>query len=361
VLSGIHQLLTRCEAGDAISTHAIALQRWFSKFADSRLYVEREHAGLAAGARPFTEYEPSSTDVLVLHAAIGSPLVELLGASPGRKVVDFHNFTPGYYYVQWDPPVARLLEEGPRQLARLAGSTDLALADSSFNAEQLRAIGFREVTVLPVMVDLDALDGDADEPTTERLAADRARDGARWLFVGRLCPNKGQHHLVRALALYRRHVDPHARLWLVGSDFTPSYTAALRALAVTAGVADAVDFAGSVSAAALRAYYRSADVFVSASEHEGFGVPLLEAMQCGVPVVALGRAAVPETVGDAGVLLDTPDAGELAAAARLVAEDASLRRELVRRGHEHTRRFTPAAFEDRLRDVLEPSLAEWAA
>lgn len=361
MLTGIHQFLTRCERGDAVSTHALHLQAWFAKFAESRLFVERVHDGVTGGARPASEYEPDDHDVVVLHAAIHSPLVDVVAGAPGRKVVDFHNFTPARFYAEWDPPVARLLERTADQLAQLAPIVDLALADSTFNAQELASLGFRHPVVVPIMTELDAFDHAGDASAAAALAADRARGGARWLFVGRVCPNKGQHHLVRALALYRRHVDPDARLWLLGSDFTPTYTDALRRLARTLGIADAIDLPGAVPFGALVEHYRAADVFVSASEHEGFGVPLLEAMHCGVPVVAHAAAAVPETVGDAAVLVASVDPGELAAAAASVTRDGALRSELVARGRRRAERFAPGAVEDRLRTVLEPAFSEWAA
>ncbi|HEX5613568.1 MAG TPA: glycosyltransferase family 4 protein [Acidimicrobiia bacterium] len=361
MLTGIHQFLTRCVAGDAVSTHAMHLQAWFSKFADARLYVEHDHDLVTGGARPASEYRPGPADVVVLHVSIHTPLAEVFAAAPGRKVIDFHNFTPARFYAEWDRPVAGLLERTADQLAQLAPIVDLALADSTFNADELRAVGYLDPRVVPIMTDLDAFDGATDAEVAAALTADRERGGARWLFVGRVCPNKGQHHLVRALALYRRHVDPGARLWLVGTDFTPTYTEALRRLARALDVDDAIDITGSVPFGALVAYYRAADVFVSASEHEGFGVPLLEAMYCGLPVVAHGVTAVPETVGDAALLVDSVDPGELAAAAGAVLRDGALRDELVARGARRVEHFAPGVVEDVVRDTLDPVLTRWAA
>ena len=152
------------------------------------------------------------------------------------------------------------------------------------------------------------------------------------MFVGRMAPNKAQHDVVKAFALYRRVFDSRARLWLVGGSSSDAYVRACRELADRLGVGSAVEFAGSVSQEALTAYYRSADVFVCLSDHEGFCVPLLEAMWHGVPVVAFGSSAVPETLGAGGVCLPEKSASVVASAVWRVVSDPGLRSSLVAAG-----------------------------
>jgi glycosyltransferase involved in cell wall biosynthesis len=213
----------------------------------------------------------------------------------------------------------------------------LGLADSSYNEQQLQRAGFGSTKVVPVLMDFEALDKEADPVTDGRLDAAKAAGGADWLFVGRLAANKCQHLVVRAFAAYRRVYDPKARLWLVGGPRESRYVTALQRYIEALHLSRAVTLTGPVSDATLSSHYRHADVFVCLSEHEGFCVPLLEAMWNGVPVVALGSSAVPETVGDAGVVLPLkanrqPSAGIVAAAVHRVLDDSGLRNELTERG-----------------------------
>ncbi|HEX5613574.1 MAG TPA: glycosyltransferase family 4 protein [Acidimicrobiia bacterium] len=342
----ILQLAARYEPGDAVSDHVRALRDWFALRADTAVFVERHDARTSTDAEPIAAFDGGPDDLVVLHASVGGPLLDAFGGAPGRKALVFHNFTPAHFFAEWDPPTARLLERSWTQLRLLAPLVEVACGVSAFNARLLAALGFAAPSVLPLVVDLDL--AGSDPVTDERLAADRRGGGARWLCVGRVSPNKAQHEVVLALAVSRRSHDPDARLWLVGSDFTPSYTAAVRELAATLGVTDAIDITGPVPDAALRSYYRAADVFVSCSEHEGFGVPLVEAMAAGVPVVALGAAAVAETVADAALVLDRNDPYATALAVASVLGDVTVRTELVRRGRTRAATFTRDALDVRL-------------
>ena len=162
------------------------------------------------------------------------------------------------------------------------------------------------------------------------------------MFVGRLAPNKAQHDIVKALAAYRQFHDAGARLVLVGGGTDEPYGRALRRFVHALGLDDAVTFAGAASAEQLVAHYEAADVFVVCSEHEGFCVPLLEAWHFGLPVVAYAAAAVPETLGDAGILLGVKDACTIAAAVHHVVTDDALRLHLVAAGTARLRAFDPA-------------------
>ena len=156
-----------------------------------------------------------------------------------------------------------------------------------------------------------------------------------WLFVGRIVPNKAQHDLVLALAWARATTQPDAVLRLVGKPAVPAYSAALERMIESLGLGAAVTLTGEVDDLALEDEFRRATVFLSPSEHEGFGIPLLEAMAHGVPVVAFATAAVPDTVGDAGLVLSKKDPATLATAAHRVTTDAVLHAAMVRAGLAH--------------------------
>ena len=194
--------------------------------------------------------------------------------------------------------------------------------------------------MVPILLDVAALDATPPDPATlGRLSRRKGRGGTDWLFVGRLAPNKAQHDLVKAFAAYRRLYDERARLHLVGGSSSHQYEMALTAFVDALGLGDAVDITGPVSAGALTAYFETADVYVVVSEHEGFCVPLLEAMHHRVPIVAYSAAAVPETLGEAGLLLDAKDPYTIASAVDRVVTDAAVRAQLVEAGAERLRAF----------------------
>lgn len=276
----------------------------------------------------------------IYHLATGSPVADLLAKRHEPIIVDYHNITPPELLASWVPWAAETAAEGQRQLKQLADRSCFAVADSAYNARDLHDAGYLKTAVAPPLFDLEAHTPDPTFMAKRR--AGRAAGGVDWLFVGRLAPNKAQHDLIKALACARRFFDPRTRLHLVGTGMGEEYPRALRRLAHRLAVDTAVDLPGAVEDATLAAYYETADVFVSASAHEGFGIPLVEAAHHGVPVVAYDAAAVAETVGTAGVLLGDKSPMALATAANRVVTDPELRGRLVRAGRRRAAALTLA-------------------
>lgn len=284
------------------------------------------------------------------HLATGSPVADILAARHEPLMVDYHNITPAPLLAGWVPWAAETAEEGQRQLVALAGRSTVAVADSAYNDRDLQAAGYRTRYVAPPLFDFGSTA--PDKAVVAELRAQRSGNGANWLFVGRLAPNKAQHHLVAALACYRRWIDPDARLYLVGTTMGDSYAAAVRRYARRVGVGDSVQIVGAVDGATLAAYYAGADVFVSASEHEGFCIPLVEAMQSGLPVVAYGTTAVAETAAGGALLLDERSALTLAHAVGRVVGDETLRARLVAAGRRRAADFTVDRTRQRWSEVI---------
>jgi glycosyltransferase involved in cell wall biosynthesis len=266
---------------------------------------------------------------LLYQSSIGSPVFDVLSTRSEPKLVNYHNITPASLLAPWEPNVGYEVSLGRTQLERLAPECRLAVADSAYNETELVEAGYTRTAVVPLLIDMTATGADPDPALADRLAGEKERGGADLLFVGKVSPHKAPHDLVKMLAVYRRIYDPQARLRLVGSPLGERYGPALAAFVHALDLDDAVTVTGSVDAAQLEAYYRSADVFVCASDHEGFCVPLVEAMGHGVPVVAYGVAAVPETVDDAGIVLANKDPLTFAAAVARVVADEQLRRRLA--------------------------------
>jgi glycosyltransferase involved in cell wall biosynthesis len=351
----VHLFVPRFEPG-AVGHHTIVARDALVEAGHpSEIFAgEVDAAWVHLGARHYQDYGRAvparRDDRLVYQVAIGSPVADWLVGRREMLIANHHNFTPVRFLQAWDPAATHGVTWGRRQLQQLAGRCALGIADSRFNELDLQEAGFAETVVVPVLVDLARSDREVDEELLTRLRAAKSDGGRDWLFVGRVAPNKCQHDLVAALAAHHRAYGSRDRLHLVGASTSTAYSFALERFVEALGLEAAVDITGPVSAEALAAHYRAADVLVCVSEHEGFCVPLLEAMHYGVPVVAFGAGAVPETVGDGGLVLERKDPETVAAAADRVLTDVALRAALVAAGSARATQLDPdkarAAFVD---------------
>ncbi|MDA8357992.1 MAG: glycosyltransferase family 4 protein [Actinomycetota bacterium] len=326
----VDQVIPSLASRDAIGVHTLTLTDALRQAGiDSDIYYGTCTPDVAHLARPVVDLGRSARDRWLLYqSSIGSPVFDILVTRSEPKLVNYHNITPASLLAEWEPSVAFEVSLGRAQLERLAPECVLAVADSSYNEGELVEAGYARTAVVPLLIDMTATGSEPDPATAARLSAARARGGIDLLFVGKVSPHKAPHDLVRMLAVLREVYDPTARLHLVGSPLGERYAEALTGFVKALGLADAVSITGSVDAGQLEAYYRAADVFVCASDHEGFCVPVVEAMGHGVPVVAYGAAAIPETVGDAGIVLEDKDPLRFAAAVARVARDPDLRSRL---------------------------------
>lgn len=332
----LHQLVPALLPGDAVSAHTLEVREVIRGLGlESEVYAGYTHPSLAVEARPLEEFDERTVqgsrrdEGMLYQLATGSHVADLVQTLPERKLVYYHNITPPEFFAGWDAREAVAARVGLTQVARLAHRVELAVAPSRFSEEVLRASGYGATAVAPFLFDPRSLDRQRHERAVERLEHRYGSDPV-WLFVGRLVPNKAQHDVVKALAAFRRLYGP-ARLQLVGVQGSKRYAAAVRDYVTALGLDDVVELTGHVRSGELAARYAVADVFVCLSEHEGFCVPLLEALHHGLPVVAYAAAAVPETVGAAALLLDDKSAGTVAAAVERVVGDPIARRELARR------------------------------
>jgi glycosyltransferase involved in cell wall biosynthesis len=163
-----------------------------------------------------------------------------------------------------------------------------------------------------------------------RLAALQQLAHVHVLFVGRVARNKRQDRVMETFDQYWRCINRHSSLWLVGNDTNdPDYRAELARLHASLASGDHIHFTGKVPDDTLRAFYRGCHVFLCASEHEGFCMPIAQAMAAGLPVIALAAGAVPETLGGAGLLVHTWDTPRVAELLHLVTDPHSAWRSRV--------------------------------
>jgi glycosyltransferase involved in cell wall biosynthesis len=331
----VHQFVPTLNPHDATGSHTLLLRDILRAAGwRSEIFAEAIHDDLAAEAHKHWMYPDHAAegDVHIYQFSTSSAVAGFLAERTEPLIVDFHNFTGPEHFAAWEPHTEQRAARAHEELVQLASRAQLGLADSRFNEGCLRQAGYRRTTVIPVLVDYDRVGAPPDARVATELAASKRDGGADILFVGRIVPSKRQHDLIKALWVYRRLYDPAARLHLVGGTSSFAYLKALRGFVRDLGLVGAVRITGEVSDSALAAYFSAADAYLSLSAHEGFGVPLVEAMAAGVPVVALGVGAIAETVGDAALLLAGRDPLYTAAALQRVCTDAVLRQRLLDAG-----------------------------
>ena len=354
-MTAIHQLLPSFAPRDAIGNHTLQVQSVLRDMGiDSDIYVADAWREVEKLTKPYRELRGGAGTWLLYHASTGSPIADFLLERPEPKLLDYHNITPAELFGPWEPHVGVELQAARRQLADLAPHTELAMADSSYNEAELRALHYKDTCVVPILFDQASFAHRVDRRLVDRLRS--SARGAVWLFVSRIAPNKAHHDLMKAFAVYRRVYDPDAVLRIVGTSASHAYLTALESLRRALQLEDAIVFTGSVSDEDKAAHFEAADVYVSASDHEGFGVTLLEAMWHGVPVVAYASSAIPETVGDGGLCLDSKEPSLMAAAVHRVVTDATVRDALVAAGRRRLEHFDLARSRATLRTAIESVL-----
>lgn len=339
--------------GDAIGDSARLMRDAFRRWGhDADVLALELDEDLAGDGLRWPGPGAGAADTVILHYALPSPLTAALAGHPGRRVLIHHNITPGAFFAGWDAELARICDLGRRELPTLAGVVHLGLGDSEYNRRELEEAGFARTGVLPIYLDFERY-REPPDPVLMRMLGDGRTNV---LFVGRVAPNKRHDDLIRMAACWKRFISPDLRLVLVGKGPRHAgYADALQSLMYELGFTAAeVVFTGHVTHRELLACYASAHVFVSMSEHEGFGVPLVEAMLMDVPVLARRAAAVPDTLGPAGVQFDDEPLDEVAEMAHRLATDAGLRAGVLAGQRRRLAAFAPAAVEEALRRYFAP-------
>ena len=322
-LRAVHQVLATLGYGDAIGHEVLGIQRvLLASGYDSEIFVETADARLEDLTYDYRDLVDAShpDNLLIHHFSIGSRASRVAYALPDRMALVYHNITPPEYFVGVHKQLVELCWKGRRELRAYVDRCHLALGDSEFNRQELEALGFPDTGVLPVVPDFSHLAGTPDW----RIAGQFDDDCTNILFVGRMIPNKRIENVIRIFHAYRTRFNPRSRLLLVGSHGGfEKYLTMLHQLVATLGTPD-VHFSGHVSNEELVAYYDVADLFLCASEHEGFCVPLVEAFHMRVPVVALAATAVPATLDGGGVLYEDRDPCHVAALVDAVLSDQTI-------------------------------------
>lgn len=347
----IHQFNPTLSAGDAISNHVVSLQSILQSMGyRSEIFCEIPPVSPPARTHLLDTYESIAApeNILLLHFSLhySDSVMARLGRLPGRKILIYHNITPPHYFWGVSNMYFEAASRGYAQLASLSAQVEAGWGDSEFNVQTLKRHGWQKTGVLPI-----AFDARNYSVSPNKKIEKQYPSAANVLFVGRVSPNKCFEDLIVTF-YHLKKIRPDAKLLLVGSTQKMTrYVEFLQALIAHLNLAD-VHFLGHISQAELAACYRVGDVFLSMSEHEGFGVPLLESMHYGLPVVAYSAAAVPETLGASGVLFHRKEHRAVAALIDVLLADESLRRKIIDGQRRRLQDFSGEKVKIRLRQLL---------
>lgn len=324
----VHQFATSLSYGDAISDEMLEIRRILrEKGFRSEIFVRFYEPRMASLCRNFKEYRQLSSpdNVVIFHFSIGSPVSKMFFRIPDRKIMIYHNITPHDFFLDYHRILTKECYKGRLEIKLFVDKVDLALGDSEFNRKELESLGYAHTGVLPLVLDFEKFDRPGD-PVVRRIFAN---EKISLLFVGRVIPNKKFEDVIKVFAAYQRYFNKNARLFLVG-DYRgmERYLRMLQDLAAELKVSD-VHFTGNVDFGELLAYFEMADVYVSMSEHEGFGVPLLESFFQKTPVLAYAVGAVEETMNGGGLLLREKDFLRAAALIDMLQRDALFREQVI--------------------------------
>ncbi len=347
-----HTLVPAFYPHDATGAIAAELNALFRQLGyDAEIFSPDIHPELTQLARPAAALVDAvgPEDVVVYHHGIGSEMVPLLSGLSCRKVLAYHNITPEHFFAPFDLQMARSLRDGRLQLQALRAQVDLALCFSAYSAAELQQIGFRRTAVIPPPVEPWRVTRAGDERLYRKLFDGQTRN---LLFVGRVVPNKRIEDLLDLTArLIARNPSRPYRLVIAGAyQKASAYFRFLQERAKP--LRKHVQFLGPVTSHELCACYRAAHLFLSMSEHEGFGLPLVEAMAAGVPVVAYDDAAVPEALGGAGVLFKPKRLDRVAALCEILLDDQQRRSKLSAAGRQRAAALSPEATKVPLQEAL---------
>ncbi|MDP2726841.1 MAG: glycosyltransferase [Dehalococcoidia bacterium] len=345
------QFISDLVYADAVSSDCLELHRVFQRWGfEAAIYAGRRDSHHQRVAQELSAYRYREGDLVLFHYSAWSGVAQFLLELGKPLVLAYHNITPPEFFGRVSPQAREVAQRGIDALPRFVPLARLALGDSEFNRQELEGAGFKTTGVMPILVDFQRLDG---EPNREILR-DYDDDYVNFLFVGRVDPNKRQEDIIKLLYYYRR-CNPKSRLFLVGAHSPGGpYHAWMQGLVDHLGLRGDVHFTGQTSHRDLLSFYRLADFFVCMSEHEGFCVPIVESMYLGIPVVAYAAAAVPHTMGQAGVLVKRKDYGAIAELIQMVTSDRALRSRLVARGRERARDFS----RERVEQILAGYIAQ---
>ena len=347
----IDQFLPTLSNTDAIGNEALIIRSMLKKWGySSKIFAERYTKQTKRLFNPIKKHKKS--DVIIFHHSIGSKIIKYVKSEDAKKILLYHNVTPDHHFWGTNIEIANLASLGRQQLIEYKDYFDLALADSEYNRQELRDIGYSNTDVLPLLIDYEKYSIAHSKQIMNRYKDDYVN----LLFVGKIAPHKNQDKIIRVFNFYNKFINPKSRLFLVGSSSGfEKYNLQLHNLKKRLGLENVIITDG-VSQQELISYFKIADLFLCMSEHEGFCVPLIESMYFDVPIIAYNKTAVPGTLGDSSIIFETNNYLEIAELINHVLSDKSLRNRIVANQSKRLKSFELKATSKKLKELIRSAI-----
>lgn len=354
----IVQMLPHLYYGDGVGNDALALDRIIKELGyPTKIYADEIDRRIAKGLAEPAEKMPQlqADDVILYHFSTGADMNKRFGNLAGRKIMVYHNITPAFYFKNYSQASMEACETGRDELRMLHDKVDYCLAVSEYNKQALLEQGYTcPVDVLPILIPFEDYEKEPDKGIISRY-----QDGwTNIIFVGRIAPNKKQEDIIKTFYYYKKHINPKSRLFLVGScKGMERYYQKLLKYVQELQLED-VHFTGHTRFEEILAYYRIADAFVCMSEHEGFGIPLIEAMYFHVPIVAYACTGVEGTLAQSALTLKEKDCQVAAELLGMLTENADLRKQVLEAQNKRLQDFAYEKIKEQFIGYLKGFL-EW--
>jgi glycosyltransferase involved in cell wall biosynthesis len=349
----VDQLIPAYHQGDAIGDTASHIKSFFlSQGYQSEIFCLTRDRGLENKCQLFEAFpEPVESDVTILHFALPSPLTPAFSRLQSKRVIIYHNITPESFFSDYSQEMAHLTCLGRKELKELVPHVDLALADSEYNRHELHEMGFPKNEVFPLFVDFSRY----ERPHSTFMYDLFDDQRVNILFVGRIVPNKRIDELIKVAFYFKKYISPLVRLIVVGKTSSlPKYYHTLIRLADEFYLEpEEICFTGHIPDEEMYALYKVSDVFLSLSEHEGFGLPFVESLIFDLPVIAFNCTAVPHTLGDAGILIGRKDVDFVSELVHLVTADEELRNKVIQGQRQQLEKYKGRDLENYLGKIIE--------
>lgn len=350
-IRAVHQFLPSLMMADAISNHARLLRNFFIGLGySSSIYTSDADKESEKERLPYTAYAPDKSDAVFYHHSIGCFMTEYLALLDCTKILIYHNITPPAFFERYNREMTYIVRKGRSDLVALKGQFVASLCDSVYNMRELEQIGYSNLYTIPISFDDGRLDIDPDESI---LKSYNDQD-INMLHVGRIVPNKRITDLIKTFFYYHKYINKCSRLFIVG-EINPAFNVYIKEVQFLIdylGLNDKVVMPGKVSDSQLRSYYELAHIYMSMSEHEGFCVPLLEAMHHKIPIVAYKSTGITELLNGAGILFTKKDYPRIAELVHIAVTDDTLRKELIEAQFKRLLFFSPESIKQKLTHVL---------